>query len=163
MLIFVVCLPKDRCSSECGDCCPNISVCEQCFRLAEVCDCQVRTMHSCWTKSCPSPSVSNLQTEHIKHKSNCVFLTLLTQSSRSVAEADDFNFISLFYENLNIIEQKTWLDCFCLSVMFIANIVLFSHMFKFIILVASCFSSLNCLVCFPTVCQMGLCLHLSAS
>ncbi|XP_010734732.1 uncharacterized protein si:ch211-198p11.6 [Larimichthys crocea] len=47
---------KDRCCSDCGDCCPNISVSEQCFRLAETCDCRLPTVHSCWTKSCPSPS-----------------------------------------------------------------------------------------------------------
>ncbi|XP_040919106.1 uncharacterized protein si:ch211-198p11.6 isoform X1 [Toxotes jaculatrix] len=47
---------KDRCSSECGDCCPNISICEQCFRLAEMCDCRLPTMRSCLTNSCPSPT-----------------------------------------------------------------------------------------------------------
>ncbi|XP_040919107.1 uncharacterized protein si:ch211-198p11.6 isoform X2 [Toxotes jaculatrix] len=46
----------DRCSSECGDCCPNISICEQCFRLAEMCDCRLPTMRSCLTNSCPSPT-----------------------------------------------------------------------------------------------------------
>uniref|UniRef100_A0A3Q1J782 Uncharacterized protein n=1 Tax=Anabas testudineus TaxID=64144 RepID=A0A3Q1J782_ANATE len=49
---------QDRCSSECGDCCPNISVCEQCLRLAEICDCRLPTMRSCLSNSCPSSTVS---------------------------------------------------------------------------------------------------------
>lgn len=61
MTLFSV--PKDRCCSDCGDCCPNISVSEQCFRLAETCDCRLPTVHSCWTKSCPSPSVRILRTQ----------------------------------------------------------------------------------------------------
>ncbi|XP_044037541.1 keratin-associated protein 4-5 isoform X2 [Siniperca chuatsi] len=46
---------KDRCC-ECGDCCPDISLCEQCFRLAEMCDCRLPTLRSCRADSCPSPS-----------------------------------------------------------------------------------------------------------
>ncbi|CAJ1075930.1 SCO-spondin [Xyrichtys novacula] len=44
---------KDRCSCDCGDCCPDISFCEQCFRLAEICHCNMPTTKSCW-KDCPS-------------------------------------------------------------------------------------------------------------
>ncbi|XP_060946695.1 uncharacterized protein si:ch211-198p11.6 [Limanda limanda] len=47
---------KDRCSSDCGDCCPNISLCDHCFRLAEVCNCRLPTMRSCLTDSCPAPT-----------------------------------------------------------------------------------------------------------
>ncbi len=59
MLSFVSCLLKDRCSADCGDCCPNISICERCFRLAQVCDCTLPTVDSCWTNSCSSCAVSS--------------------------------------------------------------------------------------------------------
>ncbi|KAG7504263.1 hypothetical protein JOB18_004728 [Solea senegalensis] len=47
---------KDRCSAECGDCGPDISISEQCFRLAETCDCRPPTVRSCLNHSCPSPT-----------------------------------------------------------------------------------------------------------
>ncbi|KAM9393847.1 uncharacterized protein KZ484_005243 isoform 1-T2 [Pholidichthys leucotaenia] len=50
---------KDSCTFDCGDCCPDISVCEQCFRLAEMCDCQLPTVGSFLPQSCPSPSCTN--------------------------------------------------------------------------------------------------------
>ncbi|XP_040927691.1 uncharacterized protein si:ch211-198p11.6 [Betta splendens] len=52
-LLIRFCL-KDRCSSECGDCCPDISVCEQCLRMAEICDCRLPTVRSCVSTLCPS-------------------------------------------------------------------------------------------------------------
>ncbi|XP_037648743.1 uncharacterized protein si:ch211-198p11.6 isoform X2 [Sebastes umbrosus] len=45
---------KDRCSPECGDCCPNISICDQCFRFAQMCDYHPPTIRSCRAVSCPS-------------------------------------------------------------------------------------------------------------
>uniref|UniRef100_A0A3B4WTE6 Uncharacterized protein n=1 Tax=Seriola lalandi dorsalis TaxID=1841481 RepID=A0A3B4WTE6_SERLL len=54
--VSVFCLPKDHCSSECGDCCPNISLCEQCFTMAEMCNCKLPTMRSCLNDTCPSPT-----------------------------------------------------------------------------------------------------------
>ncbi|XP_035471885.1 guanine nucleotide-binding protein subunit gamma 4 [Scophthalmus maximus] len=50
---------KDRCAPDCGDCCPNISVCDRCFSLAETCDCRLPTMRSCRASSCPSPACLN--------------------------------------------------------------------------------------------------------
>ncbi|XP_030264619.1 uncharacterized protein si:ch211-198p11.6 [Sparus aurata] len=51
---------KDRCSLDCGDCCPNISLCEQCFRLAEMCNCSLPTVNSCWREtSCPPSNCAN--------------------------------------------------------------------------------------------------------
>ncbi|XP_059203210.1 uncharacterized protein LOC131982678 [Centropristis striata] len=47
---------KDRCSSECSDCCPDISICEECFRFGEMCDCRLPTMRSCLAVPCSSPS-----------------------------------------------------------------------------------------------------------
>uniref|UniRef100_A0A3Q3MUH4 Uncharacterized protein n=1 Tax=Mastacembelus armatus TaxID=205130 RepID=A0A3Q3MUH4_9TELE len=56
IIIFVAVLffslPKDHCSSKCGNCCPSIPICEQCFRVAEICDCRLPTMHSCLRDSC---------------------------------------------------------------------------------------------------------------
>uniref|UniRef100_A0A672GSJ3 Uncharacterized protein n=1 Tax=Salarias fasciatus TaxID=181472 RepID=A0A672GSJ3_SALFA len=36
----------------------DVSVCEQCFRLAEMCDCSLPTVGSLLPASCPAPSVS---------------------------------------------------------------------------------------------------------
>ncbi|XP_047427055.1 guanine nucleotide-binding protein subunit gamma 4 [Mugil cephalus] len=47
---------KDSCSSECSDCCPDISLCEQCFRLAEACECSLLTFGAMCNNSCASPS-----------------------------------------------------------------------------------------------------------
>ncbi|KAL6102405.1 uncharacterized protein ACO6RY_02018 [Pungitius sinensis] len=47
---------KDRCPAECVDCCPNISLCERCFRFAQMFDCRLPTVRSCRAVSCPSPS-----------------------------------------------------------------------------------------------------------
>lgn len=45
---------KDRCSFSCGDCCPDVSVCDQCFKVAEVCDCRPPSLRSCLSSTCPS-------------------------------------------------------------------------------------------------------------
>ncbi|XP_069021343.1 uncharacterized protein [Embiotoca jacksoni] len=47
---------KDCCSLPCADCCPDVSVCELCFRLAEMCDCRLPSLASVLPDSCPSPS-----------------------------------------------------------------------------------------------------------
>ncbi|XP_037544705.1 uncharacterized protein si:ch211-198p11.6 [Nematolebias whitei] len=47
---------KDQCSVHCPCCCPNISMCEQCFRLAEKCDCRLPTVRSFLPDVCSSPS-----------------------------------------------------------------------------------------------------------
>ncbi|XP_034396127.1 keratin-associated protein 4-9 isoform X2 [Cyclopterus lumpus] len=47
---------KDRCSPQCAGCCPAVSLCENCFRFAEMCDCRLPTVRSCRAVSCPSPS-----------------------------------------------------------------------------------------------------------
>ncbi|KAJ4932555.1 hypothetical protein JOQ06_010973 [Pogonophryne albipinna] len=47
---------KDRCSSKCCNCCPEMSICAQCKSLAEMCDCRLPTLRSCRAVSCPSPS-----------------------------------------------------------------------------------------------------------
>ncbi|XP_078140513.1 uncharacterized protein LOC144539437 [Centroberyx gerrardi] len=56
MALWVRFCLKDRCSLACGDCCPNISPCEQCFEWAELCDCRPPSLHSCLDQTCPSPS-----------------------------------------------------------------------------------------------------------
>lgn len=58
----VFCLPKDQCSPDCGDCCPDLSLSEQCFRLAEMCNCKLPTLRSCVSDMCPSPTVSEHHT-----------------------------------------------------------------------------------------------------
>ncbi|KAK9534510.1 hypothetical protein VZT92_006951 [Zoarces viviparus] len=47
---------KDRCSADCGGCSPNLSLCDHCFTFAEMCDCRLPTVRSCWSVPCPSPS-----------------------------------------------------------------------------------------------------------
>ncbi|XP_029996739.1 sperm mitochondrial-associated cysteine-rich protein [Sphaeramia orbicularis] len=47
---------KDRCSFSCGDCCPDVSVSEQCYKMAETCDCRTPSLRSCLVDTCPSPS-----------------------------------------------------------------------------------------------------------
>ncbi|XP_060921850.1 uncharacterized protein si:ch211-198p11.6 [Labrus mixtus] len=47
---------KDRCSCNCCDCCPDISLCEQCFKLSEMCNCNMPDMKTCWEKCPPFPS-----------------------------------------------------------------------------------------------------------
>ncbi|XP_042249356.1 uncharacterized protein si:ch211-198p11.6 [Thunnus albacares] len=47
---------EGRCSSTCGDCCPDISLCEQCLRLAEICDFKPPNLRSYLSKNCPSPT-----------------------------------------------------------------------------------------------------------
>ncbi|XP_034566670.1 SCO-spondin [Notolabrus celidotus] len=47
---------KDRCSCDCGGCCPGISIYEQCFKLAEMCHCNMPTAKSCWKDCPPCPS-----------------------------------------------------------------------------------------------------------
>ncbi|XP_056144714.1 uncharacterized protein si:ch211-198p11.6 [Lampris incognitus] len=54
-LWFRHCL-KDQCSFMWGECCPNISPCEQCFAWAESCDCRPPSLRSCLDQTCPSPS-----------------------------------------------------------------------------------------------------------
>ncbi|KAK7938753.1 hypothetical protein WMY93_002079 [Mugilogobius chulae] len=56
---------KDRCSVSCCDCCPGVSLGENCFKMAELCDCRPPSLRSCLDYSClgytcPSPSCSNL-------------------------------------------------------------------------------------------------------
>lgn len=46
---------KDYCSSNCTDCCPNVSICDQCFRFATVCDCKMPPVESL-VPSCSAPS-----------------------------------------------------------------------------------------------------------
>ncbi|XP_041634016.1 uncharacterized protein si:ch211-198p11.6 [Cheilinus undulatus] len=47
---------KDRCSCNCFGCCENISICDQCHKVAETCDCSMPDMKACWDRcpSCPS-------------------------------------------------------------------------------------------------------------
>eukprot|EP00066_Takifugu_rubripes_P026349 XP_011615615.1 PREDICTED: uncharacterized protein LOC105418267 [Takifugu rubripes] len=50
---------KERCSSWCDDCCPDMSpASEQCCRLVEMCDCKMPSMNSYWTTDCPINPVS---------------------------------------------------------------------------------------------------------
>uniref|UniRef100_A0A1A8GDX0 Uncharacterized protein n=1 Tax=Nothobranchius korthausae TaxID=1143690 RepID=A0A1A8GDX0_9TELE len=51
---------KDYCSFECANCCPDISISEQCFRVAEMCDCRLPNIHSFLPNSCSSPSCINM-------------------------------------------------------------------------------------------------------
>ncbi|XP_036003601.1 uncharacterized protein si:ch211-198p11.6 isoform X1 [Fundulus heteroclitus] len=51
---------KDYCSLGCGACCPDVSVCEQCFRLAEACDCRLPAISSFLPASFSSPSCINM-------------------------------------------------------------------------------------------------------
>ncbi|XP_061568160.1 keratin-associated protein 5-4 [Cololabis saira] len=51
---------KDRCSSDCTDCCPRVSLCEQCYRLAETCNYRMPTIRSFLPNSCCSPSCANM-------------------------------------------------------------------------------------------------------
>ncbi|CAL9692813.1 unnamed protein product [Knipowitschia caucasica] len=55
---------KDRCSVSCSDCCSGVSLCENCFKMAEVCDCRPPSLRSCFSysslSSCPTPSCSAL-------------------------------------------------------------------------------------------------------
>ncbi|KAI3359950.1 hypothetical protein L3Q82_013845, partial [Scortum barcoo] len=78
---------KDRCSSECADCCPNVSICEQCFRMAEVCDYSLPTVRQCLTDSCPSPSTKMKRKEvrdfHLKEV--CCENTVKQQPQRGEA------------------------------------------------------------------------------
>lgn len=71
VMVFVACPSQDHCSSICDGCCPNISCdCEQCSSLAEICNCKLPSMRSCWTKPCPDNSVSSFQ----KNKEPLVYL-----------------------------------------------------------------------------------------
>ncbi|RVE69932.1 hypothetical protein OJAV_G00083000 [Oryzias javanicus] len=51
---------KDRCSSECGGCCPDVSLCENCLRLAEMCNCRLPAVRSFLPNPCllPNPCVN---------------------------------------------------------------------------------------------------------
>ncbi|XP_055079809.1 keratin-associated protein 5-9 [Periophthalmus magnuspinnatus] len=51
---------KDHCSVSCPDCCSGVSLCENCFKMAEACDCRPPSVRSCFAYTCPSPSCSNL-------------------------------------------------------------------------------------------------------
>ncbi|KAM3597253.1 uncharacterized protein V6R79_001899 [Siganus canaliculatus] len=48
---------KDRCFIECGDCCPGLSICEQCYSLGEMCEHCVTYVRSCWGHVFPSSCV----------------------------------------------------------------------------------------------------------
>ncbi|XP_029692263.1 uncharacterized protein si:ch211-198p11.6 [Takifugu rubripes] len=51
---------KERCSSWCDDCCPDMSpASEQCCRLVEMCDCKMPSMNSYWTTDCPINPCAN--------------------------------------------------------------------------------------------------------
>ncbi|XP_034047123.1 uncharacterized protein si:ch211-198p11.6 [Thalassophryne amazonica] len=45
---------KDKCSVGCGDCCPNLSPCEQCFKFAQVCDFGPPSLQPCLCANCPT-------------------------------------------------------------------------------------------------------------
>ncbi|KAM4530478.1 uncharacterized protein PAE49_022967 [Odontesthes bonariensis] len=47
---------KDYCSPECARCCPNMSVCDQCFTLAEMCNCRLPNFSLSLPNSCSPPS-----------------------------------------------------------------------------------------------------------
>lgn len=77
--------PQDRCSSECSNCCSNVSVCDECYRLGQMCDCRLPTMGSCLSNSCPSSTVSNTQTifhlssfHHMYPKWNPMYMKLMS-------------------------------------------------------------------------------------
>lgn len=48
---------QDHCSVHCPTCCPDVSVCDRCFRLAEMCDCRLPSVHSLLPNVCSSLSV----------------------------------------------------------------------------------------------------------
>ncbi|CAI5676487.1 unnamed protein product [Oreochromis niloticus] len=48
---------KDYCSLECSECCAGLSVCEQCIRLGEMCDCRLPAVGPFLAESC-SPASS---------------------------------------------------------------------------------------------------------
>uniref|UniRef100_A0A8C7XHP8 Uncharacterized protein n=1 Tax=Oryzias sinensis TaxID=183150 RepID=A0A8C7XHP8_9TELE len=45
--------------SECGGCCPDVSLCENCLRLAEMCNCHLPAVGSFLPNPCLSPNVSD--------------------------------------------------------------------------------------------------------
>ncbi|CAN9505069.1 unnamed protein product [Ophioblennius macclurei] len=47
---------QDKCSTDCCACCPDVPVCELCFRLAETCDCSLPAVGALLPTSCPAPS-----------------------------------------------------------------------------------------------------------
>lgn len=46
---------KDYCSLECGQCCPDLPVCEQCIRLGEMCDCRLPAVGAFLPEPCSLP------------------------------------------------------------------------------------------------------------
>ncbi|XP_061159102.1 uncharacterized protein si:ch211-198p11.6 isoform X2 [Syngnathus typhle] len=50
---------KERCPPLCGSCCPDFSVWDQCFRLAQSCDCRLPTLRSCLMDAGSPPSCSS--------------------------------------------------------------------------------------------------------
>lgn len=65
---------KDRCSAQCSGCCPDVSMFEQCFRLGQLCDCELPSGRSCWPQSCSPPSVSTCSACST-HQARCARLT----------------------------------------------------------------------------------------
>lgn len=53
-----LCAFKDYCSLECSECCAGLSVCEQCIRLGEMCDCRLPAVGPFLAESCSPASVS---------------------------------------------------------------------------------------------------------
>ncbi|XP_076739595.1 uncharacterized protein LOC143418416 isoform X2 [Maylandia zebra] len=49
---------KDYCSLECSECCADLSVCEQCIRLGEMCDCRLPAVGPFLAESCSPASCS---------------------------------------------------------------------------------------------------------
>ncbi|XP_035770017.1 uncharacterized protein si:ch211-198p11.6 [Neolamprologus brichardi] len=49
---------KDYCSLGCSECCAGLSVCEQCIRLGEMCDCRLPAVGPFLAESCSPASVS---------------------------------------------------------------------------------------------------------
>ncbi|XP_061159097.1 uncharacterized protein si:ch211-198p11.6 isoform X1 [Syngnathus typhle] len=55
---------KERCPPLCGSCCPDFSVWDQCFRLAQSCDCRLPTLRSCLMDAGSPPSVRDGAKHH---------------------------------------------------------------------------------------------------
>ncbi|XP_038151148.1 keratin-associated protein 9-3 [Cyprinodon tularosa] len=50
---------KDRCSPGCCSCCPDVSLCERCLHLAQLCDCRLPSL-SAFLPSCSAPACLSL-------------------------------------------------------------------------------------------------------
>ncbi|KAF7651845.1 hypothetical protein LDENG_00104650 [Lucifuga dentata] len=47
---------KDRCFLDCSPCCADCSLCDVCYKWAEVCDCRLLSLRSCLDQLCPHSS-----------------------------------------------------------------------------------------------------------